>query len=150
MKALFKLLLGIFLLFLLMNYFFPAQQAPDKHPTQSNQITLAEVSAKSQDALVTTAAFMNQEKVRLGAAMSVTLQKLDRLIAQMQDTAATLPEHKRPAFQHKINDWQTTRSNVVQLQSRLRPAENSTLDLLKANWQTIEVEISDRLLHEAR
>lgn len=150
MKALFKLLLGIFLLFLLMNYFFPARQAPDKHPTQSSQITLAEVSAKSQDALVTTAAFMNQEKVRIGAAMSVTLQKLDRLIAQMQDTAATLPEHERPAFQHKINDWQNTRSNVVQLQSRLRPAENSTMDHLKANWQTVEVEISDRLLRENR
>lgn len=150
MKALFKLLLGIFLLFLLMNYFFPARQAPDKHPTQSSQITLAEVSAKSQDALITTATFMNQEKVRLGAAMSVTLQKLDRLIAQMQDTAATLPEQERPAFQHKINDWQNTRSNVVQLQSRLRPAENSTMDHLKANWQTVEVEISDRLLHENR
>lgn len=144
MMRLFKLLMGIFMLVLLLNCLFPPQQLPE--PT--DRITLMQVSEKSKDALVTTAAFMRQEKIRIGAAMSVTLQKLDRMIAQLQDKTGSLPQTERGVWHHKIRNWQTTRNQVVQLQSRLGPAENGTMDHIKNHWQAVEVDISDRLLRE--
>lgn len=158
MIRLLKFLLGIFVLVLVLNWLLPSPHPPAKtvteqtttHRIQGSPITLGDVSEKSRDALTITAAYMHQEKKRIEAAMAVTLQKLDRLIAQMQAQQSALPTADRSEWQHRIHDWETTRDNVVELQSRLRPAENSTIEQIKTNWQSLEVDISHRMMPDSR
>lgn len=152
MRTVVKFLFWGIVVFLLLNYMFPA---PTPGPSRSQSakketVTLAEVTAKSRDAFVTTAAFMRQEKNRLSATMGVTLYKLDRIINQLRVTLAQVPAEERPMLQRRLQEWESTRVNVAQLQSKLKPAENSTVENLKADWQNMEVNISGKLLRENR
>lgn len=147
MKALFKLLLGGVLLFWSVTLLLPSPSPESaKIEPQPEQVTLAEVSQKSSDALTTTATFMKQEKARIDAHMSITLRKLDRVIEDLQGTLADASDSEKPVYQRRLENWQSARENVVQLQSRLEPAENSTLDQIKENWRAVQVQISGNLL----
>lgn len=147
MKVLFKLLLTCVLLFWIVTLLLPSPSPESaKIDSRPQKVTLADVSRKSSDALTTTAVFMRQEKARIGAHMSVTLRKLDRLIDDLQGTLADASDSEKPVYQRRLENWQSARENVVQLQSRLDPAENSTLDQVKENWRAVQVQISGHLL----
>ncbi len=149
MKSLARFLLMGLVFFILFIYFSPGPTPKPTHAEPHTEtVTLAEVSAKSQDAFVTTAHYMGQEKARLSANMAITLHKLDTILKQLNVALASVSEEERPGYRRQIEDWQGIRHNVVQLQGRIRPAENSTLDHLKAQWRQTEVNISGRLLSQ--
>lgn len=108
-------------------------------------VTFAEVSAKSRDAILTTATFMGQEKERLSAHMAVILGKLDLVITRLQRVLANVSEAERPAFRERLREMQQAREGVLQLQSHLKPAQDQSLEHLKTHWRKMQLDIGDQL-----
>ncbi|WP_373531652.1 hypothetical protein [Vampirovibrio sp.] len=127
----------------------PVQQSSLK-TSEKTDITFQQVTAQSTKALITTAAFMQQEKKRLSANMAVTLRKLDQGINRLSEDLAHSPTNKKQEVQQHLQALQSDRIQVTQLQNRLTPAESTTLETIKAYWQAIDVHVNAHLLPEKK
>jgi hypothetical protein len=140
-----------------------ATDLPGKHGATSSDpnvreaqktVTFQEVSRKSQDALTTTAAYMQQEKDKLQVRMSGTLRKLDREIARLQAEANQAKAHdvKMPdrnnyqdKLQRRLVDLQGAKHSLLQMRSNLPSATKTAWSQIRTNWNRLEVDINARL-----
>lgn len=115
----------------------------------NKQVTFQQVSEKSQAALVTTAAYVQQEKNKLRARMGVTLRKLDQEIARLQATTQTDTSNVKPEAQgtarQRLVDLQGAKQTLLQLQSSVPTATQATWNRIKANWNRLEPDINARI-----
>jgi Skp family chaperone for outer membrane proteins len=119
-------------------------------PSNTKPVTFQQVSEKSQAALVTTAAYVRQEKDKLRARMGVVLQKLDQEIARLQTAQAKMKiakaeQNQRTSLQQRLVDLQDAKQSLLQLQSDLPASTQSTWNRIKANWNRLEPNINARI-----
>lgn len=115
-------------------------------PQRANRpVTLSEVTAKSKDTLETTATYLGQEKEKIQARMSVTLQKLDQQIARLRSEAGQAEQQRKNELNLQISDLQASKARLIDMREHVGGATETAWNAVKQNWNRMEIDINAHL-----
>jgi|GEM_PF-3473535 len=112
------------------------------------KVTLSEVTAKSTDTLKTTATYLGQEKEKIQARMSVTLQKLDQQISLLRNEAGQAGQERKSELNQRISNLEDNKARLVDLRKQMGGATETAWNALKQNWNRMEIDINAHIVQQ--